>query len=703
MNVQLKPIAALLAALMSATATAASEPVADVLAEVTVTGTREARPLAETAAAVATIKGKTLREARPTHPKDILNQVPGVWVSNLSGEGHSTAIRHPLTTSPVYLYLEDGVPTRSTGFFNHNALYEINLPQAGGLEVSKGPGSALYGSDAIGGTINVLTRTPPKQAEAEMTGEAGESGWGRLLLSGGSRVGDDGWRANLNLTRSEGWQEHAAYDRQAGSLRWDHALSNDGLLKTVLTYAHINQNHVGSLNQAEFDDSPRKNTAPLSYRKVEALRLSTAYEQEDGHSLLSITPFYRDNSMEILPNWSLSYDPSQYTTRNQSLGVLSKYRRDFAPLRARLIAGIDVDYSPGSQTEDSLKVYKTGTVYDRYDSAARIYDYDVTFSSVSPYMQGELSPLPALRVTAGLRYDDMRYRYDNKLANGASQGAAGSGWYGHAADGTVSYSHWSPKLGATYALSDTLNGFASYSNAFRTPSQGQVFRGTREKTADKAQAAAEAQLNLKPVQVDNFELGLRGKLGAASYEASLYHMRKKDDIVSYQDPVTNLRSSVNAGETLHRGVELGLGVDLLSSVRLESSVSYAKHTYENWLVVVNGVNQNYSDKEMEAAPRLLANTRLSYRPAPLNGGRLQLEWVKLGRYWQDAANTSQYGGHNLFNLSANYPFSKGLEAYGGISNLLDKAYAETSSLSGGQASYNAGLPRRLTLGLQAKW
>ena len=46
----------------------------------------------------------------------------GVAVGVTNGEGHTTAIRQPFTTSPLYLYLEDGIPTRATGFFNHNAL-----------------------------------------------------------------------------------------------------------------------------------------------------------------------------------------------------------------------------------------------------------------------------------------------------------------------------------------------------------------------------------------------------------------------------------------------------------------------------------------------------------------------------------------------------------------------------------------------------
>ena len=134
------------------------------LPEVTVTGTREHEPLRETPAAVGIIPGETIRQDRPIHPNQIISQVPGAAVAVTNGEGHTTAIRQPFTTAPVYLFLEDGIPTRSTGFFNHNALYEINIPQSGGIEVTRGPGTALYGSDAIGGIVNVLTRVPPAEA-----------------------------------------------------------------------------------------------------------------------------------------------------------------------------------------------------------------------------------------------------------------------------------------------------------------------------------------------------------------------------------------------------------------------------------------------------------------------------------------------------------------------------------------------------------
>ena len=149
-------------------------------------------------------RASVIAETRPSHPSEVMGAVPGVWVNVTGGEGHQTAIRQPLTTSPVYLFLEDGIPTRSTGFFNHNALYEINLPAAEGIEVTRGPGSALYGSDAIGGVVNVITRSSLERSGLDATLEAGESGFRRFLTGGNWSRGVDGLRYTLNLTRVGG-------------------------------------------------------------------------------------------------------------------------------------------------------------------------------------------------------------------------------------------------------------------------------------------------------------------------------------------------------------------------------------------------------------------------------------------------------------------------------------------------------------------
>ncbi|MBS4096945.1 MAG: TonB-dependent receptor [Sulfuricella sp.] len=670
------------------------------LGEVTVTGTREGQLKAETPATVDIIKGDTIGEQRPTHPSQIMSQVPGVWVNVTGGEGHQTAIRQPLNTNPVYLYLEDGVPTRSTGFFNHNALYEVNIPMAGGIEVSKGPGTALYGSDAIGGVVNVLTRPAPLKPEAQITGEVGQYGWKRALVSGGTTQGDDGWRADLNLTHTDGWRDHTGYDRQTGTLRWDRVLGGNALLKTVATISNIDQETAGSstISRSDYENNPTRNYTPVSFRKVKAFRLSSAYEKEDADSLVSITPYYRNDDMDLLANWTLGYDPTVYNTSNQSFGVMMKYRQDFAPYRSRLIVGMDVDRSPGSRLEKAIGVTSSGSgytrIYNSYTTGPTIYDYDVTFQGISPYVHGEMSPSEKLRLTAGLRYDDIRYNYDNHLSNGIITVAGRN--YAHPGDTDLSYGHLSPKLGATYAFNADFNGFAAYNHAFRAPSEGQLFRPAAGAVADT--------VNLKPVKVDNLEIGVRGKAGAGlSYEVSLYHMTKRDDIVTYMDPATSATQSVNAGKTLHRGIEIGVGAELARQWRLDLGLSYARHTYENWIAKVGNVNVDYSGKDMETAPRTIGNARLSYTPPVLNGGRMTLEWITLGSYWLDQANTGRYEGHDVFNLRANYPVSKSLEVYGSIANITDKRFAESASLSSGNPVFSPGMPRTVYAGVQYNW
>lgn len=292
------------------------------LGEITVTGTREKSLKAETPATVDSVDDKEIRQTQPAHPSEIVNRIPGVHINVTNGEGHMTAIRQPISTSPVYLFLEDGIPTRSTGFFNHNALYEVNLPQANSIEVFKGPGTALYGSDAIGGTINVLTRPAPEKAEAEVNLEAGAHGWKRMLLTGGNTRNNDGIRSDLNLTHTDGWRDATNYDRQSGTLRWDRVQENGAALKTVLSLSNVGQQTAGSsrLNQNDYLNNPTFNYTPISYRLVNAARLSTAYETETADSLFSITPYFRNNSMEYMPNWSFTYDPKISTTSNQSYG-----------------------------------------------------------------------------------------------------------------------------------------------------------------------------------------------------------------------------------------------------------------------------------------------------------------------------------------------------------------------------------------------
>lgn len=666
---------------------AAEEDSVNRLDEVSVIGTREAQALKEAALSIGIIRLDEIDWLKPSHPSEIMQHIPGVHVNVTGGEGHMTAIRQPITTKAVYLYLEDGIPTRSTGFFNHNALYEINVPQAERIEVLKGPGSALYGSDAIGAVINVETRPAPLKAEADIGVELGQFGWRRLLFTGGNTMGDDGYRASVNLTHTDGWRDATNYDRSSAEVRWDRFLQSGATLKTVLSTSKIDQQTAGSsrLLADDYYNNPTLNYTPISYRKVNAFRLSTAYEKESSDSLLSITPYLRANSMAMLPNWSLSYDPVVYENGHDSLGVLFKYRQDYALMKTRLVTGVDIDYSPGKRYEQSITATRTGNIYTSYTIGSTIYDYTAIYSAISPYAHVEFSPSDKWRVSTGLRYDIMAYQYDNHLT------ALSTGSHQRPADTTVSFSNLSPKLGATYQFNSSSSGFISYRHAFRAPSASQLFRSGK----------ASNSTSLKPIKVASLEAGLRSQSEKSYYTLSFYYMAKRDDILTYKYP-DNTRETMNAGRTVHKGIELGYGNRLTDRLSIDIAASYAKHIYEEW---VPNSTTDYSGNEMESAPDLIANTRLGYSAAVLNGGKLELEWVKLGSYWMDAANSFKYSGHDVFNLRANYIYSRKMEIYARLMNIFDARYATNARYSsfGSKFEYAPGMPRTWYLGMNYRF
>lgn len=654
---------------------------------VVVSTTREVRRLAETAASVGVVSSEELDQARPTHPSDVLQRVPGVWVGMTGGEGHTTAIRMPKTTEPVYLFLEDGVPTRSTGFFNHNALYEVNLPQAGRIEVLKGPATALYGSDAIGGVIDVETRAPTRDPSATAYLEGGHNGWNRALLSGSNSWGATGIRADLNLTRSDGWRDDTGYDRQSATIRWDQRLAGGGTVKTVLTASRIDQQTAGtsSLLREDYLGDRTINYTPISLRDVQALRFSSALETSVGDTRVSLTPYLRWNSMELLPNWSLTYDPTIYETGHSSLGLLARGSRDIPALRARMIAGVDIDYSPGGREEYRIDPVREGRIFSSFTREELLYDYDVTYRGISPYLQIESSPVERLHLMAGLRYDRMSYDYESRLD------PLDTGRWRRPADTEVEFDHFSPKLGAAYEFGSGLSAYANYVHGFRAPSEGQLFR----------QGSAANTVDLSPVVANSFEIGARGELtGRIGYTLALYRMEVSNDILTYIRP-DGIRETQNAGETLHQGIEAGVSVALTSTLRGDVSYSLSEHTYEIWSPE-EGVD--YGGNTQEAAPRVLASGRLAYSPELLGGGRVAVEWSRIGSYWMDAENTHEYPGHNLWTLSANVPVAGRLEVIGRIANLTDERFAESAVYTQARGEeFAPGLPRTVYIGLQYGW
>jgi len=151
--------------------------------EIIVSSNRETQKRNEAPISIQTITKSIINDTKATRLDMLLNKASGVYMIDLGNEQHTMSIRQPINYNSVYLYLEDGIPIRTIGDFNHNALIEINQSSLSRIEIIKGPASSLYGSEAIGGVVNFISQSPSVSFLPKIQAEIGSRGYKRTDLS----------------------------------------------------------------------------------------------------------------------------------------------------------------------------------------------------------------------------------------------------------------------------------------------------------------------------------------------------------------------------------------------------------------------------------------------------------------------------------------------------------------------------------------
>jgi len=186
--------------------------------DIVTTATRIPESALKVGSAIQTLDNEDLKRITPLHAAEALNTVAGVGIHQGSGQEHLSAIRSPVLTGGAgagsFLYLEDGVPLRAAGFGNVNGLFEAGTEFAGSVEVAKGPGSVLYGSNAQHGLVNFLSQAPDQSGELRLLVSDDGQAQARLTASG------ERSRVSLNLAHDNGFREDSGFDQQ--KLQWRH-------------------------------------------------------------------------------------------------------------------------------------------------------------------------------------------------------------------------------------------------------------------------------------------------------------------------------------------------------------------------------------------------------------------------------------------------------------------------------------------------
>jgi iron complex outermembrane receptor protein len=660
------------------------QPAGNELNQVLVSASREAQVRTGSPVAISAISKQVLTDTKPASLEQVLNKVSGVYMVNLGNEQHTMAIRQPIGYRSLFLYLEDGVPIRTTGDFNHNALIEMNMAALKTIEVIRGPASSLYGSEAIGGAINFITQGPSQILSAKLQVEGSDQGYRRTDFSVSNTVGKLGiYAAGYYAAQRDGIIAHSDFDKLALTLRADYALNPKSKLVTTASLIDYRTDQTGGLDRKRFYEKEYSSQHTFTYRKVKALRLKSTLEHDwNASNSTRLTLFYRHNAIGQNPFYAIRNVAGNAAKASgeinedafQSYGLVAQHRKTFPFLNARLIGGLSADHSPAAYQARLTDIDRDETgKYTGYSEAGLLLtDYQVQLLNTAAYAQFELNPLERLKAVAALRYDRLDYTFNNHLPPGAYSGAP---------DEKNGFKSLTPKLGLTYDLGNSMGLYANYSVGFTPPQITELYRGVQVPS-------------LKSADFANYEAG--GWISFAQskgyLDLSVYQLNGTNEIVSVRLPDGSYENQ-NAGKTRHRGVEYTFRYAPVESIAFRFSGTNARHTYIDY--VERGTA--FSGKEMATAPRFISNSELTYKPAFARGIRLSLEWQHLGRYYMDAANSAHYQGYDLLNARFGYAF-RGFEVWVNALNLTDKLYATTADKYAYGESYRPGNPRTFHVG-----
>ena len=196
------------------------------LSPVIVTANKLKEKRSQAPIAISILSSKLIEETKAQRIDALLNKVSGVYMPTIGGEQHMMSIRQPISLKGLYLYLEDGMPIRTSGLFSSNSLIEINTANIYSIEVIKGPASALYGAEAIGGVVNFLSQPVPTKNTFDLTSQINNTGFTKLDIAGGIPTKKGGWTLNGSfINQKNGATEYSDYNKKAFSIKKEFVLN----------------------------------------------------------------------------------------------------------------------------------------------------------------------------------------------------------------------------------------------------------------------------------------------------------------------------------------------------------------------------------------------------------------------------------------------------------------------------------------------
>ena len=645
------------------------EPDSVEMGSVVVTASRVRQVMEEVPRRVERIDRNTIEGYPATNTDNLLKMIPGINVNRSWGifSRNASVTMRGMPGSSRSLILLDGVPLNKTA--GGTVSWHLVTPEEiERIEVVKGPGSTLYGNNAMGGVINIITKRPGKKLD----GFAGigygtyNTYKGQVNLSGSQFRGSKGfyWKLGGFYRQGDGYILEPGEIRD--SINTD-AYLNEGNANGMLGY-RFSPNSKIEVDYRFYKDKRGSGVkvflADGSYESFTNNNVSMAYEGLAGKVKVTAKAFYF-NEFYFRQNENLNssgeYKLVDTETDKNDIGLWMTFSGALGRAH-HLTAGLDLKHGD----LDNREVYRTSTD----DISTR---GNLLFSAL--FLQDEISLNDGkFRIVAGIRLDHARF-YKGQLDVQDPTSKTGfpatmteafpeSGWV-----------QLSPKLALNYLISPHIRTFASASTGFMPPRLDDLAGSRKIRRGFKI-----ANPDLTPESISSLEWGLDwmafGKLGV---KPSLFYSRGKDFqylvatgeyIDSGSDDPVPVYQRQNVSKVEVAGAELGLNYPVAEKIIVQAAYTY---NYSRIIDYRSNGGIDLTGKSLNEVPPNIVYLGFSWRNKFAD---LFIDYSFSDEQWYDEENTELIERYSVVNLKISRQIVKGLLASLDIQDLLDEQFID---------------------------
>ncbi|MGC2444230.1 TonB-dependent receptor plug domain-containing protein [Candidatus Binatus sp.] len=627
-------------------ATPAKKEAAQKLTPVVVTATRIPQPISEIGTTITVVEDPQIQEQKIQQVANVLRQVPGVQVTQSGSPGAVTDVSIRGATPSQTLVLVDGVEVNAgaTGSFDLSHLTTDNLDR---IEILRGAGGSLYGSQAIGGVVNVLSQEGDGPPTASLLSGGGNRATSQQVGTVSGADGNLHYSGGVSYFSTEGFRPvNDNSDNLALNGRFDYHIGDDTVLRGFARYIASN---VSLPNFNVFSGSPLD---PTAHERNEFMLFKGEIEHHFGEYLLvrANAFFVRQDQRANAVPYQGSMSSEDDRIPDETRGGLTEAVFSWPRLEGfRTVAGFE--FRDLWVRSDSISTFPAFPPPSVSLFRARRQEYAGYLEQEGSFLDGHVL------VTGGFRVDG-----NSQFGKEVSPG-------------------WSVAIPIA-KISTTLRG--SYTEGFRAPAFDELYFPDF------------GNPNLKPEISSEWDGGFTTTFGErASFTATYFSRRVKNLIVTVPCPTCLFGSEAgNASRVDVQGVEIVPSLTLLKGLTFSGNVTILDETHAD----APGSTAAPLRVAKHTASALLEYVHSGYF-LPHDKISANVNYIFIGDR-DDITVESTVANHAAYNLvNAVVSYAMGLplghihneEVFARVNNLMDRNYSEAFGFKAPTINVLAGI------------